>query len=552
MKKVDLEKVYTPILCCVFPIAAYMCRKFGMSGVYPDVLILLSYIIYLIFFVGWGITIFLRVNKSSIRKYLLMIDVFIIFWFIMKMINAANAEISQTVARYSWYSYYIAVLLIPVYIISLGLCLGRMEKYRLPKNTYVLHVIAVILIALIFTNDLHGIVFEFKNSDLMVEGEHERTVAYSLILIWVFVQYAIFLIILLKRSYIVTKGNITPLKTRMSVFIPISVFIITFIYQVLSEIGNPFIDHHLGDYTAVSCISVIAIIESCIFAGLIPTNTHYIDLFQVTTIGVHITDSDYNVILSSNAVHYLSEDIMKKSEKEDIIQDNIKISGVHLGDKHIIWEDDVTELMNVIKELSENKEIFEEQNIILEKNCEIQKNIRQHIENNRLLDEMLLRVGEQVEITEYLLEQFIKSESEIEKKELLKKLIIIGVYIKRCNNMFFLKEQGTKSLIEELKLSFDELLENMRICGIITGIRINVKREISESVITDIYNLFEKVVEIFIEDLKSLYVTINDDGTETTLTVLVESDVNLVPYVRNKMSVVPEIDGTWRIKSIFT
>ncbi|MFR3881582.1 MAG: hypothetical protein ACLTX6_04130 [Lachnospiraceae bacterium] len=49
-----------------------------------------------------------------------------------------------------------------------------------------------------------------------------------------------------------------------------------------------------GDMTAVCCLLIAAIFQSCILCGLIPINSRYFELFQATG-GLHaeITDNSF-------------------------------------------------------------------------------------------------------------------------------------------------------------------------------------------------------------------------------------------------------------------
>ena len=54
-----------------------------------------------------------------------------------------------------------------------------------------------------------------------------------------------------------------------------------------------------GDITAALCLIFVCIFESCIYCGLIQTNTGYEELFEVCTMGAQITDRNYCVRYTS-------------------------------------------------------------------------------------------------------------------------------------------------------------------------------------------------------------------------------------------------------------
>lgn len=132
--------------------------------------------------------------------------------------------------RYAWYFYYVPVMIVPCILYQIALCVG-MNSDEYPKSRWNIFVCAgaVILLALVLSNDIHQFVFRFP------EGINKGYYVYSygigiyLIYVWITVIYIASLVIILKKCKVMAAKRLA--------WIPISLAIIGGIGEILVVAG---------------------------------------------------------------------------------------------------------------------------------------------------------------------------------------------------------------------------------------------------------------------------------------------------------------------------
>lgn len=119
-------------------------------------------LIYLGLFSAWGFSVYRRVMQIQARKFLCLSAILMVLWIMLRAFKFYFIT-SETAIRYFWYAYYLPMLFIPTLAPFVALSIGKHEGYRLPKTTLLLLVPAVLLLALVLTNDLHQCVFRFPD-----------------------------------------------------------------------------------------------------------------------------------------------------------------------------------------------------------------------------------------------------------------------------------------------------------------------------------------------------------------------------------------------------
>lgn len=114
------------------------------------------------------------------------------------------------------------------------------------------------------------------------------------------------------------------------------------------------------------CLIFTAIFESCIQCGLIQSNTHYEELFHASTIGVLITDRDFSVACAAeNAKSVDPRTLMAAAESPVVTAEGIRISEAPTRWGHVFWEDDISPMLAVLKELDDTREELQSLSFLL-------------------------------------------------------------------------------------------------------------------------------------------------------------------------------------------
>lgn len=129
----------------------------------PPTISNLSFIITLVLFFVWGITIRNRIIHPRIRGLLIAISYLIIFWLVIRTIKYKLVADIDT-ERFLWYLYYIPLIFIPTLSFLVSLNIGMIEYSKGPKIVYLIGSIALILVLIVLSNDYHQLVFRFKDN----------------------------------------------------------------------------------------------------------------------------------------------------------------------------------------------------------------------------------------------------------------------------------------------------------------------------------------------------------------------------------------------------
>jgi hypothetical protein len=82
-----------------------------------------------------------------------------------------------------------------------------------------------------------------------------------------------------------------------------------------------------------------------------------------------------------------------------------------------------------------------------------------------------------------------------EKQELLRRIVVVGAYLKRRNNLILVSEQDGMINEEELNLSIKEMMKNLQIAGVSCAASVQFDRKIPSDVVMRLFDFYEFVVE---------------------------------------------------------
>ena len=301
-----------------------------------------------------------------------------------------------------------------------------------------------------------------------------------------------------------------------------------------------------GDITAVLCLMFVCIFESCIYCGLIQTNTGYEQLFEVCTMGAQITDLKYHVCYASSNAMELPKTIMKESAKKEVVVDKkTVIKGRPIQGGYVLWQEDIKDILMLLEKMEENRKTIEESNCIEQENYQTKAKINMLREKNRLYDKLQMQTAEQIELLNNLLYQYEAETNFTAKRRLLAKISVIGTYIKRCGNLIFIEERAEVSDIAELEACLEESFSSLRLMGVMCAFAAPSGAFIYVRDAVRIYNFFETVIEACLDSLLSVWVKFRVHKESLIFCMEVESNANLTSFFEITDTSSYE-DGVWR------
>lgn len=388
----------------------------------------------------------------------------------------------------------------------------------------------------VITNDLHQQVFVFESG---IPGVPDNKVffhrpVYFVILVWVVGCVCFSIVQLLKKTRLPSIG-----KRRMMPFVLSCVMLL---YGVLYLLGFQVVRDVFGDMNVMFCLFYAAIYESCIHCRMIQSNTGYVELYEATTLASCIADQNGHILLHSRTA---GENMVCPQEGESIVcPDGMRISAAPIKDGFVIWGDNVQHLTELRARLDENKRKKENNKKKLKDAYLVQKQLYELTEKNHIYDELEEKHKKQTERIKELLEQ-CRNAKPPKMREHMKEILLLGTYIKRSANLYFLSQEYEKLPQQELRLTIDELVRAMNSCEVECGVVYLTTKPIASKEVERLFELLKTITEMTIRELHSLFISVSDQ--EMNLSVECMTDLS---EIASAEVMVCREDGLWLIRTL--
>lgn len=524
------------LLVAVLMICAVCARVAARYGYYAEVLSIIRALIYIGLLAAWGISVQTRIIQTQVRRYLLVIAGLMLLWLTLRTVKYNTYH--MTAERFLWYGYYLPMLFIPVLAVLVALSLGKPENYRLPKWTHFLYLPSALLFLLVLTNDLHQLVFFFPTGVLSTR-EYDYGIGYYVVLAWMVLCAAAALVIILAKCRIP--------QSRRYLWLPVVPFALALGYCAAYIKGVYWVWLLAGDLTVSMCLIITAIFESCIQCSLIQSNTHYAELFHASTIGALITDRDFSVACAAeNARSVDSQTLMAAAESPVVTADGIRISEAPIRWGHVFWEDDISPMLAVLKELDDTREELQSYGSILQAE-NAQKARRKKLEEQ---ERLYRAMQEKAAAPAVRLSNLAKALQGVQDADaarfLLWKMTVIGAYLKRRSNLIFLADRDGMVPVSEVALCLNESMDNLRLHVRRCASRLDFEGELRLETAAALYDFFEAAIELAMDDLSgaAANVTRKEDACVLSLMLQCGTDLTSLRAAYPDASVENE-DGVW-------
>ena len=533
MKGTTKHLLPTVFVCTAIAIA-YACRMLAKFDIGGPVVNHIRTALYLLLFALWGFSLDRRIIQRQTLHCLRLTAALMLLWLILRTLKYSVVT-DLTAGRYIWYLYYLPMLLLPLLWVYIALSMGKSEDYRLSRRSSILSIVPAVLFLLVITNDLHQQVFAFKSGvpGLPVSGTYSYRPLYFICLGWMVGCMAFSLVCLFRKIRIPSgeRKRITPFVLGCA----------TLLYGILYLSGIPAVRWWFGDMNVMFCLLYAAIYESCIRCRMIPSNTGYVELFEATTLAACIADRSGRIVLRSCAA---GEDMTCPQEGRRIVRpDGMCISSAPISGGYAVWQDNVRPLTELCAQLNANKVEMECNKKKLQDAYLVQRSLHELTEKNRIYNELEAKHSRQTAQMRQMLARCEKSEP-AERRRLLKKVLLLGTYIKRSANLYFLSSEYQWLPQQELRLTVDEAVRTLTACGTECGVIYRTTGPMRTSEVVRLFELLETVVEPTVDDLRSLFISISDSAMDLS----VECAADLLVVASPEVTVRRE-DGLWLVRT---
>lgn len=524
------------LLVAVLMICAVCARVAARYGYYAEVLSIVRALIYIGLLAAWGISVQTRIIQTQVRRYLLVIAGLMLLWLTLRTVKYNTYH--MTAERFLWYGYYLPMLFIPVLAVLVALSLGKPENYRLPKWTHFLYLPSALLFFLVLTNDLHQLVFFFPTGVLSTR-EYDYGIGYYVVLAWMVLCAAAALVIILAKCRIP--------QSRRYLWLPVVPFALALGYCAAYIKGVYWVWLLAGDLTVSMCLIITAIFESCIQCSLIQSNTHYAELFHASTIGALITDRDFSVACAAeNARSVDSQTLMAAAESPVVTADGIRISEAPIRWGHVFWEDDISPMLAVLKELDDTREELQSYGSILQAE-NAQKARRKKLEEQ---ERLYRAMQEKAAAPAVRLSNLAKTLQGVQDADaarfLLWKMTVIGAYLKRRSNLIFLADRDGMVPVSEVALCLNESMDNLRLHVRRCASRLDFEGELRLETAAALYDFFEAAIELAMDDLSGAAANVTRKEDACVLSLMLQCGTDLTSLrAAYPDAFVENEDGVW-------
>ena len=467
VRKVDKTKLLTVIGIIIFLFGGAVRIFSHLTSSADNYMENFDVIIFSGLIIGWGVSVSYRIVQKNIRICLVISATLMLLWMALRAIKYNSPADINTYGRYLWYSYYIAMVFLPLMMFFATLNIGKPENTN--NRKYLLIIPAAVLVLLVMTNDFHQLAFVFEPDFHNWNKQYSYGPVYYVIVVWIFM--------LVLSSIVLSINQCRISATRKKLWIPIVIILVAIIYTVWNNLNHGYSGLRIYNVPEVFCFASIALWESLIQIGLVPSNTGYGNFFNASNLNALIFDNEGNMKYRSKNAANVSKNVVLKNGNSVVIDENIILKKHNIKGGKAVWTEDISAINRINRELSEIKEQISEYNVILKSEAELKKRRAAVTEQNKLYDNITEFIRPQLCDLENILKNIENNSGDISVN--YARACVVNVYIKRISNLFIMAKSRKMLNAFELENSIRELAEYISVYGNSCSFFSNVSGEIS-------------------------------------------------------------------------
>ena len=467
---------------------------------------LLTNLIYIGLAMAWGFSISRRSLPRNDRRWLLLGCTMAVLWLFLRAVKYRFFS-DDTITRHLWYLYYMPQILAPLFSLFAALQLGRRKGTAFSRRWYLLFIPAALLFGSILTNDLHQMAFRSVPGAATLEADYTHGWMYYLAMTW--------LVGLLLATGIIVYRKCHVSESRRYAWVPLCVFLGGFVLCALS-FANTYTFHKIPE---CFCLTFAAFWESCLQVGLMPTNGYYRYFFSESTVAAQIVDGQGRPVYRAQNAPDLTPDQLDAAAREAIfLNADTRLQSAPVQDGRVYWVEDLSKINRIQGQLAEINARLSEENELIQAENELKRQRAQIEEKNRLMDEMIALVRPQLLQINRLLEE--------ESVQNLKRVCLLGAYVKRRVNLALICDQKAVVPVDELAHCIRESLTYLTLYGAVCALHQEGKGSVSSRDVQTAYDFFEDCLEAALPSLSALMVRV-ECGERFSIRLMMEDAAGL-------------------------
>lgn len=441
-----------------------------------------------------------RVVRPGGMKAMIVIAWLDLFFAIVRDVKYHVFFETEILERYTWYLFYVPLLMIPLCFFIISLLVSETENAHLPKKWYWIFAVTALLIVLVLTNDIHQLAFKFNPGFENWNSDYSYGVVFYAMTVWENGLYLIGVVLLVKKC-----GVSSAKRNAWLIRLPFALGIIMLLLNISGKMPRIF-GIQLMQVPEIVIFMVATVLEVCMQLGMIPTNEKYSKIFRNLGINAQITDFEGKVIYKSDTANMLTDEQF------------MAVDGTRIGEHTVLhrmalpggfgfWMDDVTEpdrLNNMLEEsrerLAEKAELTRLQNELDEK----QTQLEQH---SLVYDRIAKQTIDQSGLISRLAKEAFETDNRTVIDRNRKLIILVASYIKRYANLMLISADKKEIDAGEVVLSFAEILHRLSLFEIPAEIVDRSEGTMNSEAALELLETFEIILEEYLSELRG--VTVN-------------------------------------------
>lgn len=433
----------------------------------------------------WAASVVNRAMQKRVQKGAIITAALLIGWMLLRLMKW-QLMFEITLGRFLWFTYIPFQILISLTLLWLAWGIDKPEdSAKLPLWLRINAFISVLFIAMVFTNDLHMLVYIYDLSQPGWLDIYTYGVGYYIILAILLLQFLVAIGMLAMRCI----RN----PRKKGLIFPLMLLILFAVY------GYGYINRiqiaYDSDLVMVFAVLSILFFEASIHSGMIPVNTKYSQFFVHSPLSMQIIDDTGSSVLSSISAatlddrltaHVLASDNQAVCVDNDTLLFSRKVTG-----GFTVWLEDISKLNRLHEQIAGSVDKLRRANIVFARDAKIKQEIEEEKARNDLMD------GLEAEISDKLseLQSMIARLSYAQNKKQDTAMIAMSLcLIKRRSDFFFSKQEMQSVGASELIVCAEELIGYAALAGTDTQIINELKGSLPAYLADVLYGFFGEVL----------------------------------------------------------
>lgn len=449
---------------------------------------------YVVLIGSWAVSIKSRITAGSMRVFLLADAAVMMYGLTIRFVQDTWWQDNTALMRIS--GLFVETTILPMlamgFFASLGT--GRADTYRInPKWYLVLIPTAVMTILTMLDEQLHFMFYiipEEPQPNLMF---HPSTGTF-LVLGMAIAIMIVRILIIFQRNRSFTRSRIQ--RVLIAMFEPILAILFSFPFfavsmQLIPALGGVEI---IELYAKIYYVEVLTW-EFYIWIGLVPVNVEYRGIFEHADIGMQLIGTDGSRIRSESAAEVTPDQLRELESRESITTSHgFELHAYRLKDGLFLWNKDVSQMQDTINQLRESAEALEQEGGLLEEEWKTREQETRLAARNQIYDELIREVEHPLQMIRETAEH---ADEAVGEQEMLRRLVLLGTYIKRRCNLRLIQKNTPRGTIcaDDLRISIRDLTDAMSATGIRTRLDWMTENAYSPEFAIHIFDTMEALLE---------------------------------------------------------